>query len=63
MFVGPGKHSQTGETGSSGDAAGRRRRRRVVGRTVALQFVKGMATAAGGATVTSLLDWLINQRG
>ncbi|MFI2611657.1 hypothetical protein [Kitasatospora sp. NPDC018623] len=46
-----------------GGGAARRRRWRVVRRTVALHFVRGMATAAGGATVTGLLAWLLSGRG
>ncbi|MFF2544546.1 hypothetical protein ACFVUY_18485 [Kitasatospora sp. NPDC058063] len=42
------------------DGAGRRRRWRVVRRTVGLHFVRGMAAAAGGATVTVLLARLVS---
>ncbi|MFB7122327.1 MULTISPECIES: hypothetical protein [Kitasatospora] len=57
------EHGRPGGAGRSGEVAGRRRRWRVVRRTVALYFVRGMATAAGGATVTGLLAWLVAQRG
>ncbi|MFE7594205.1 hypothetical protein ACFU6K_32860 [Kitasatospora sp. NPDC057512] len=57
------EHGRTGVAGRSGKVAGRRRRWRVVRRTVALHFVRGMATAAGGATVTGLLAWLVARRG